>query len=412
MKQATHSMRSKGSMNICAPHETARRLTRREFLGAGSSAVATAVLARADSFDQRYLARQPVDDVDPFIGTTSPGLRWLIFPGVAMPFGMVKLSPDNRVSPDDMRGQGRAGYDYKIPTILGFSHIHSWTMGGLLTMPATGPLKTVQGPESGSPESFRSRFRHETETASPGYYAVTLDDHGIRAELTATTRAGFHRYTFPKSDRARILLALQVPGEYAFAVRNAVIRRVSSTEIEGESEQTNNKIYTFQKYKLHFVIRFSKPFDSMGGWVGPNIADDTKEIAGTGDVGVFASYHTTEGEAILVKTGISYVSVEQARLNLDTEMSRFGWGFDAVHKNARDTWNDLLRKIEVEGGSETDRTKFYTNLYRSFVARTIFSDVNGKYVDPIGAVIVELKLRPRPLIQDLRRDNPAAASSP
>lgn len=165
MKQATHSMRSKGSMNICAPHETARRLTRREFLGAGSSAVATAVLARADSFDQRYLARQPVDDVDPFIGTTSPGLRWLIFPGVAMPFGMVKLSPDNRVSPDDMRGQGRAGYDYKIPTILGFSHIHSWTMGGLLTMPATGPLKTVQvlptplaGPAMRAPFMLGPRF--------------------------------------------------------------------------------------------------------------------------------------------------------------------------------------------------------------------------------------------------------------
>ena len=327
--------------------------------------------------------RQAVDDVNPFIGTT--GSRWMMFPGASLPFGMVKLSPDNKAW-SGRAGSGRAGYDYKIPTILGFSHIHSWTMGGLLIMPTTGPLKLAQGPESGSPESFRSRYRHEAESASPGYYAVTLDDYGIRAELTATIRAGFQRYTFPRSDQARVMLVLDVPGEYAMTVRNAVIRRVNDTEIECESEQTNDQIYTFQKYKLHFVARFNKPFDSMGGWVGANIANDSKEISGLGDVGVFVNYHTTDGEVIQVKTGISYVSIEQARLNLDTEMNHFGWDFDAVRRNARDTWNNLLGKIEVEGGSETDRTKFYTNLYRSFVARSIFSDVNGKYMDPNGRV--------------------------
>jgi predicted alpha-1,2-mannosidase len=329
--------------------------------------------------------RQPVDAVDPFIGTTGVGVRWMLFPGAAMPFGMVKLSPDNKAW-SGRAGSGRAGYDYKISTILGFSHIHSWTMSGLLMMPTTGPLKTAQGPESGSPESFRSRFRHKTESASPGYYAVTLDNYGVRCELTATTRAGFQRYTFPKSDRARILLVLDVPGEYANVVKSAVIRRVSSTEIEGESEQTNDAIYTFQRYKLHFVVRFSKPFDSMGGWVGTNITPETKEITGNGDVGAFVNYQTAEGELIQVKTGISFVSIEQARLNLDTEMNGFGWDFDAVRRNANNTWNNLLKKIEVEGGSETDRTKFYTNLYRSYVARAIFSDVNGKYVDPNGEI--------------------------
>lgn len=169
-------------------------------------------------------------------------------------------------------------------------------------------------------------------------------------------------------------------------VKNAVIRRVSDTEIEGESEQTNDKIYTFQKYKLHFVARFSKAFDSMGGWVGTNIMSDTKEIAGQGDMGVFVNYRTTEGEVIQVKTGISFVSIEQARLNLDTEMNRFEWNFDAVRRNARDTWNNLLGRIEVEGGSEADRVKFYTNLYRSFNARAVCSDANGKYVDPNGRV--------------------------
>jgi predicted alpha-1,2-mannosidase len=327
-------------------------------------------------------SREPVDWVNPFIGTAFPGLRWMLFPGAAMPFGLVKLSPDNRGE----RRWWRAGYDYKVHTILGFSHIHSWTLSGLLMMPTTGPLKLVQGPEEGSPQSFRSHFRHETEVASPGYYAVTLDDYKIRAELTATTRAGFQRYTFPQADQARILLVLDVPGEMDMHVNHAVIRRVSSTEIEGESEQADTHGEAEQKYTLHFVVRFSKPFDSMGGWVGKNVIPDAKEVTGQGDVGAIANYHTTQGEVIEVKSGISLVSIEQARLNLDTEMNRFGWNFDAVRKNARDTWNNLLKKIEITGGSDAERTKFYTNLYHSYVARTIFSDVNGKYVDPTGHV--------------------------
>jgi predicted alpha-1,2-mannosidase len=326
-----------------------------------------------------------VDYVNPFIGTTDPGLRWMLFPGPAMPFGMVKLSPDNR------RRKYKAGYDYRINTISGFSHIHSWTMGGLLMMPATGPLKVAIGPESGSPDSFRSHFRHETESASAGYYAVTLDDYRIRAELTSTTRAGFERYTFPKSDQARIMMVLNVPDETDLVVKDARIRKVSATEIEGSSDQIESSMdptysYKWQQYKLFFVIRFSKPFDSMGGWVGTNITKDSNEITGKGDVGAFASYHTGDGEQINVKTGISYVSIEQARLNLNTEMGGFGWDFDAVRNHARNTWNSLLKNIQVEGGTEADRTKFYTGLYHSYVARTIFSDVNGKYVDPLGHV--------------------------
>jgi len=320
--------------------------------------------------------KQPVDWVDPFIGTTNPGLRWMLFPGPAMPFGMVKLSPDNRAD--------GGGYNYRIGTLLGFSHIHSWTMSGLLMLPTTGPLKVVQGPESGSSESFRSHFRHETETASPGYYAVTLDDYKIRAELTTTTRAGFERYTFPKAEQARVMLVLDVPGETQMAVTRAVIRRVSSTEIEGESDQRNTRWEKWQKYTVHFVVRFSKPFDSMGGWVGPNVTPNAQQITGKGDVGAFASYHTTQGEVIEVKTGISLVSIEQARLNLDSETGHFGWDFDAVRKTAHEAWNNLLKSITIEGGTDIDRTKFYTNLYRSFVARTIFSDVNGKYIDPTG----------------------------
>jgi len=275
----------------------------------------------------------------------------MLYPGPSMPFGMVKLSPDNQ------RQQWKAGYEYLINNIAGFSHLHSWTMGGLLTMPTTGELKTTPGPEGEPDKGYRSRFSHEKEFASPGYYAVTLDDYNIRAELTATTRAGLQRYTFPKAEEARILFDLETP------------------------TQQSGRGAPYQQFTLHFVAKLSKPFDSLGGWVGDEIKDDVKSISGKGDVGAFLNFSTIEGEVIKLKTGISLVSIEQARLNLQAETAHFGWDFYAARVNAHRTWNKLLGKIEVEGGSHEQRTKFYTNLYRSYCARTILSDVNGKYVD-------------------------------
>jgi len=162
----------------------------------GRKTVATTKITRGPA-----TLRRPVDWVDPILGTSQS--RWMLYPGPSMPFGMVKLSPDNQ------RQQWKAGYEYLIGNIAGFSHLHSWTMGGLLTMPTTGPLKTTPGPEGDPDKGYRSRFDHKREYASPGYYAVTLDDYKIRAELTATTRAGFQRYTFPKAAEARILFDLE-----------------------------------------------------------------------------------------------------------------------------------------------------------------------------------------------------------
>ena len=317
--------------------------------------------------------RQPVDYVDCLLGTSTS--RWMLYPGPSMPFGMVKLSPDNQ------RRTWKAGYEYTIENIAGFSHLHAWTMGGLLTMPATGELKTQPGPEGDPDAGYRSRFSHETETAVPGYYAVTLDDYKIRAELTATTRAGFQRYTFPESDQARILFDLQTPTEYGYLVHDAKITKVSDTEIEGYSKQQGGSWAGWNEYTVHFVARFDKPFQSFGGWTGEEIVRNVEEITGKGDVGAFVELATSEGEVVQMKTGISLVGIEQARLNLDTETADFGWDFDAARAAARTTWNDLLGLIEVEGGTETDKLKFYTNLYRSYCARTIWSDVNGKYVD-------------------------------
>ncbi len=318
----------------------------------------------------------PVDFIDPLMGTTFA--RWMLFPGVTMPFGMVKLSPDNQ------RKGWKAGYEYKIHNITGFSHLHSWTMGGLLTMPTTGPLNIVPGTEKNPDLGYRSRFSHEKETAKAGYYQVFLDDYNINAELTSTTRAGFQRYTFPESDNARILIDLKISTEYSYEIFAARITKVSDTEIQGYSIQQSLRGANYNEFTLHFVIRFNKPFTSFNGWIRDEIflnTDDINLIFGDDDIGAFVTFETEEGEQILMQSGISLVSIEQARLNLETEMDPFHWDFDKVVDNNQKTWNNLLGTIQVYGGSETDTKKFYTNMYRAYASRTIWSDVNGKYRD-------------------------------
>ncbi len=318
---------------------------------------------------------KPVDYVNPLIGTHDS--RWMLFPGPTMPFGMVKLSPDNQ------KAEWKGGYEYDIPSIAGFSHIHSWAMAGLLLMPTTGPLKIEPGLPDDPDSGYRSRFRHATEVAQPGYYAATLDDYHIRAELTATTRCGFQRYTFPASDSARVLIDLKIPTEYGYDLDWGSVRKVSDTEIEGfAKEHTFDGFSSLDNdYTIHFVIRFNKPFSSLGGWSNGVIFRDFNEIQGHGDVGAFVTFKTTDQEKIEVESGISLVSIEQARLNLDTELNPYKWNFDAVREHARSTWNQLLSTIKVEGSTDKDRIKFYTNMYRSYSARTIWSDVNGKFVD-------------------------------
>ncbi|MFV2070000.1 MAG: GH92 family glycosyl hydrolase, partial [Pirellulales bacterium] len=316
--------------------------------------------------------KEPADYVDLFLGTSSS--RWMLYPGPSMPFGMVKLSPDNTDA-----WSMDAGYEYGIESICGFGHVHSWMMGSFLTMPTTGPMKVVPGPKTDPDAGYRSRFSHDNEQASPGYYAVTLDDYGIKAELTATTRTGFQRYTFPKSDEAHIVFDLQIPEEGHPRIVEAFVRKVNEAEIAGSVK----RVAGWNEYTLHFVARFNKPFASLAGWKGSDLLEDVQQVAigDDRDIGAIVSFATDAGEVILLKTAISYVSIEQARLNLEKESSSFGWNFDQARHRARNVWNDLLKKIEVAGGTESDKVKFYTNLYRSYNARTIFSDVNGQYVD-------------------------------
>lgn len=336
----------------------------------------TIFLYTTSLFAQDFNPKSTVDYVDPLIG--SHDSRWIMFPGPSLPFGMVKLSPDNQEL------GWKAGYEYSLNNIAGFSHIHSWTMAGLLTMPTNGPLLTDPGTEKHHEKGYRSTFSHANEKASPGYYSVFLDDYKIKAELTSTMRTGFHRYTFPESDSSRILIDLLTPSEYGYEIFYTEIKKVNDYEIEGMSYQQSLRKANYNEYILHFVIRFNKPFKSFNGWVKEDILRNVELVSsgfGHKDVGVFMEFPTSEGEEILMQTGISYVSTEQARLNLETELNPFDWNFDAVVQSSRDTWNNLLGKIEVEGGTEKDKVKFYTNLYRAYVGRTTMNDVNGKYVD-------------------------------
>ena len=317
-----------------------------------------------------------VDYVDPLIG--SHNSRWIMFPGPTMPFGMVKLSPDNQEL------GWKAGYDYNIDNIAGFSHIHSWTMAGLLTMPTTGELKIKPGTEKHPERGYRSKFKHENEKATVGYYSVLLDDYNVKAELTTTTRTGFHRYTFPKNDSARILVDFLTPSEYGYEIGYTEAKKVSDTEVEGITYQQSLRKANYNEYVLHFVMRFNKPIKTFNGWVKEDVIRNVEYVSsqfGHKDCGFFVEFETAEGEQIMVQTGISLVSAEQARLNLETELNSFNWDFDKVVENNKQAWSKILSTIDVDGGSEADKTKFYTNFYRTYAGRTTWSDVNGKYID-------------------------------
>lgn len=339
------------------------------------SFIATIVIGLLLHGCNAYAHKEPVDYVDPLLGTSNS--RWMLYPGPCLPFGMVKLSPDNT---DEGQYQLGAGYEYNINSITGFGHVHSWMMGSFVTMPTTGEIKIAPGTADNPDSGYRSRINNKNTKASAGYYATILEDYDIKVELTATTRAGFQRYIFPKTESGQVLIDLQGTEEEPSTIIDAAIVKVNDTEVAGYIHRVAGE---WNEYTLHFVARFNRPFTTMGGWEGTRILDDADKIkvSGEQDLGAFLKFDLREDQIVLLKTAISYVSVEQARLNLDTEMGPFGWSFEKVHQNAREVWNDLLGKIKVEGGKETDKLKFYTNLYRTYSSRTIFSDVNGKYVD-------------------------------
>ena len=344
------------------------------------------ILSNGSLLDEGPILRSPVeavtpaDYVDTKMGTAHS--RWMIAPGPWMPFGMVKLSPDNQNS------GWQAGYDPIFETIGCFSHIHEWTMAGLGMMPTNGPLVTEIGDESKPDEGYRSRINAETEEAPLGYYKAELTDYDIRAELTATTRCSFQRYTFPGNrEGSRVLVDLQLPAEYGYEIEEVRIEKNGDSMIEGYSKQHTPNTWSggvSQEYTVHFVVEFDRPIKKIGFWTEKGIVRDVSllEADSPKDAGAFVEFDTGEDPVVQVRSAISYVSLENAAMNLEHEISRpFGWDFEAVRQNNVDTWNDLFERVEISTVDSHEKRRFYTNMYRALCSRNIFSDVDGRWVD-------------------------------
>ncbi|NOR76795.1 MAG: hypothetical protein GQ525_16755, partial [Draconibacterium sp.] len=320
------------------------------------------------------------DYADTKMGTAHS--RWMIAPGPWMPFSMVKLSPDNQ------NGGWQAGYDPIFETVGGFSHIHEWTMGGLSFMPTNGKLVTKLGDQRKPDEGYRSRLNKETEEAPIAYYKVELTDYNILAELTATTRCGFQRYTFPnEKEGSRILIDLQNPAEYAYKLEEVFIEKVSDNRVEGYSKQLSPNTWSggiSQEYIVHFVAEFDQPIKNYGVWTEDSIRGNTALLKANkcNDAGAYFEFDTNKNQVVQVRTAISYVSIQNASENLETEISQpFGWDFEAVRQNNLDTWNELFNRVTISSNDRREKMRFYSNMYRALCSRNIFSDVNGQWVD-------------------------------
>lgn len=243
------------------------------------------------------------DYVDILMGTGNS--RWMFKPGPSLPLSMVQIAPDNQ---DET---WKAGYEYTIDNIMGFSHFSDWTMCGLMMMPTVGKLQVTPGKQNDPDGGYRSRIDKQTESAKIGKYSVFMTDTHIKAEITATRRAALQRYTFPQIDSARILVDLFTPNEYPHNLMDTKVTKVSDTEIEGYATYYNAFTgYSLEQfYTVYFVVQCSKPFNSMGGWVNnkvetvkgyipnwnrnhefsqqPDIFYNTDEINGKGDAGFF-----------------------------------------------------------------------------------------------------------------------------
>ena len=317
--------------------------------------------SKKDIYDYAKLA-------DPMIGTDSHGHT---FPGATTPNGMVQLSPDSRTETWD----GCSGYHYSDKSILGFSHTHySGTGAGgggdILFMPTVGKIQLNAGDEENTESGYRSKFSHEKESASPGYYSVFLEDYNIQAALTATKRVGFHKYTFPKSDKANVILDL-VHGIQDGP--DSLFLQTNNNEISGYRAASGG---LDNSNTIYFAAKFSKPFKSFGIALNDTIRNNIRSAKGK-NVKAYFRFNTKENESVLLKVAISLVSINGARKNLEAEIPH--WDFENIRKSAREAWNKELNKIQIKGGTKDQQITFYTALYHALIHPNICMDVDRQY---------------------------------
>ncbi|MBT3303337.1 MAG: glycoside hydrolase family 92 protein, partial [Bacteroidetes bacterium] len=305
------------------------------------------------------------DYVDPFIGTGGHGHT---YPGATLPFGMVQLSPDTRLTGWD----GCSGYHYSDSIIYGFTHTHlSGTgcsdYGDILLMPYTGELLFENGSDGN--KGYSSAFQKKNEKAEAGYYQVLLDDDHIDVELTCSKRVGFHKYTFNEVDTGRIILDLI----HRDVLIDSEIKALSATKIEGVRKSSA----WARNQQLFFAIEFSKAFFNNDIEVRVDTTKGHEFNFGNGSKAVY-QFVLEKDKTIMVKVGISAVSKEGAWKNLEEEIPH--WDFEQVKNEANESWNKELSKIVVEGGTKEQKTIFYTALYHAMLAPDLFMDVDGQYL--------------------------------
>ena len=318
---------------------------------------------------EQDLPKEYTDSVNVFIGTGGHGHT---FPGATLPHGMVQLSPDTRLFGWD----ACSGYYYDDTSIMGFTHTHlSGTgigdYGDILFMPVVGEKPLIAGTAENPDEGYRSRFSHEQESARPGYYQVLLQDDSINVELTATLRAGLHRYTYPKASDARLIVDME-PTIHGHQHPVTQIRVVNDSTITGMK-------YTVGWAKRHYVYFyavFSSPFDYKL-YSGTEYQSDSTSVTVNTAKAVMSFRNLPADGRVLAKVGISSVDEEGARLNVEAEIPN--WDFEGVMKQANTTWNEALGKIDIETSDNDSRTVFYTSLYHAFIQPSLASDVDGRY---------------------------------
>jgi len=314
--------------------------------------------------------------VNPFVGTDGHGHT---YPGASMPFGMMQLSPDTGTEGWDWC----SGYHASDSSIIGFSHTHlSGTgvadYGDILFMPFTGSVKFNAGTKENPDDGYRSRFAQGKDKASPGYYSVFLDDYGIDVELTTAKRSGFHKYVFQNGQDANVIIDLF--HGLQDATIESYINIIDKKTIEGYRISSG----WAKRHTVYFYAEFSEEI------IDRIISKDNKEIEGNSatasSVKAALKFNLNSEKELLVKIGISHVGMEGAKRNLAEEIPH--WDFNKVKKNANMLWNNLLGKIEVEGGTKDQKITYYTSLYHTFLAPNLFSDADGKYMGMDGKVKV------------------------
>lgn len=312
--------------------------------------------------------------------------RWFFFTPAALPFGMAKPAPSTDAHLGNADGWQAVGYDFRHTSIEGFANFHEFQVGGVVLMPTVGELKTVPGELDNVESGYRSNFDKQDEIATPGYYSVVLKDYGVKAELTSTERVALHRYTYPESDESHLIFDIGNQQGESGPVKTAQVTYTEDGRIEGFVTTLPAYIQKYQRgadLTMYFSAVADVEPDAWGTFIKDDVRPGSRSEEGVG-AGLYLTFKTKEGSSVNVKVGLSYTSVENARLNLESEAKDLS--FDKAWKSAVDMWNDYLGRIMVEGGTDEDMTKFYTGLYHALLGRGVASDVNGAYPKNDGGV--------------------------